>query len=202
MLVVGLTGNIASGKSTVAARLAELGATVIEADLLAREAVRPGTPALAAIRDRWGEVVLAPDGSLDRAALRRIVFADPAARRALEAIVHPAVHRLRETHMAAARGRGAHLVVCDIPLLFEVGLEGTVDRIVLVDAAPATRRERLMRDRGLPAAEAEAMIAAQAPAESKRARADLVIDNDGDWAHTEAQVERAVREFERRTARS
>jgi dephospho-CoA kinase len=197
MLVVGLTGNIASGKSTVAARLAELGATVIEADLLAREAVRPGTPALAAIRDRWGEAVLAPDGSLDRAALRRIVFADPAARRALEAIVHPAVHRLRETHMAAARDRGAHLVVCDIPLLFEVGLEGTVDRIVLVDAAPATRRQRLIRDRGLPAAEAEAMIAAQAPSESKRARADLVIDNDGTREQLLARTDEVFRELDR-----
>lgn len=179
MLVVGLTGNIASGKSTVAARLSELGATVIEADVLAREAVRPGTPALAAIRDRWGAGVLAADGTLDRAALRRIVFADPASRRALEAIVHPAIHRLRETHMAAARERGARLVVCDIPLLFETGLEGTVDRIVLVDADPATRRDRLVRDRALPPAEADAMIAAQAPSGPKRDRADIVIDNLG-----------------------
>jgi dephospho-CoA kinase len=179
MLVVGLTGNIASGKSSVAARLAELGATVIEADVLSREAVRPGTPALAAIRARWGEKVIAADGSLDRAALRRIVFSDAAARRALEAIVHPAVHRLREVHMAAARAAGARLVICDIPLLFETGLEGTVDRIVLVDAREGTRRERLMGDRGLTAAEADAMIAAQAPASTKRGRADLIIDNDG-----------------------
>jgi dephospho-CoA kinase len=179
MLVVGLTGNIASGKSSVAARFAELGATVIEADVLSREAVRPGTPALDAIRARWGEKVIAADGTLDRAALRRIVFSDAAARRALEAIVHPAVHRLREVHMAAARATGARLVICDIPLLFETGLEGTVDRIVLVDAREGTRRERLMGDRGLTAAEADSMIAAQAPSDTKRGRVDLIIDNDG-----------------------
>ncbi len=196
MLVVGLTGNIASGKSTVAARFAELGATVIAADALAREAVQPGTPALAAIRARWGDTVIAPDGSLDRAALRRIVFTDAAARRALEAITHPAIHRLREVHMAAARERGARIVVADIPLLFEVGLEGTVDRIVLVDAPESTRLERLVRDRGLGADEARAMIAAQTPAAEKRERADLVIDNDGSVEDLRARADEVFRELD------
>jgi dephospho-CoA kinase len=196
MLVVGLTGNIASGKSTVAARFAELGATVIEADVLSREAVRPGTPALAAIRARWGEQVITADGSLDRAALRRIVFADAAARRALEAIVHPAIHRLREIHMATARAAGARLVICDIPLLFETGLEGTVDRIVLVDAREGTRRERLMGGRGLTAAEADSMIAAQAPSATKRGRVDLIIDNDGSRDSLRGRTDEVFKELE------
>jgi dephospho-CoA kinase len=196
MLVVGLTGNIASGKSSVAARFAELGATVIEADRLSREAVRPGTPALAAIRERWGDAVLATDGTLDRAALRRIVFSDAAARRALEAIVHPAVHRLREVHMADARTAGARLVICDIPLLFETGLEGTVDRIVLVDAREGTRRERLMGDRGLTAAEADSMIAAQAPSSSKRGRADFIIENEGTREALRARTDEVFRELD------
>lgn len=189
MHIVGLTGNIAAGKSAVAARLAALGAPVIDADLLARAAVEPGTPALAAIAARWGAGVLAPDGRLDRAALRRIVFADPAERRALDAIVHPEVARLRDAAVAAERARGATIVVCDIPLLFEAGLEGTVDTIVLVDAPVATRRARLVRDRGLTPAEADAMIESQRPAEAKRGRAHLVIDNDGTRAELDAKVD-------------
>lgn len=189
MHIVGLTGNIAAGKSAVAARLAALGAPVIDADLLARAAVEPGTPALAAIAARWGAGVLAPDGRLDRAALRRIVFADPSERRALDAIVHPEVARLRDAAVAAERARGATIVVCDIPLLFEAGLEDSVDTIVLVDAPAATRRARLVRDRGLTPADADAMIAAQLPAASKRGRAHFVIDNDGTRAELDARVD-------------
>jgi dephospho-CoA kinase len=189
MLIVGLTGNIASGKSAVAERLAAHGALIVDADLLAREAVEPGRPALAAIAHRWGPGVLRRDGSLDRAALRRIVFADPAERAALDAIVHPAVARLRTAAVETARRRGEPMVICDIPLLFEAGLEGTVDTIVLVDAPAATRRERLIRDRGLDTAEAEAMIAAQWPAERKRASADHVIENDGTLEELDAQVD-------------
>jgi len=189
MLIVGLTGNIASGKSAVAAQLASLGALIIDADILAREAVEPGRPALAAIETRWGRGVLRRDGSLDRAALRRIVFADPAERAALDAIVHPAVARLRHAAVETARRRGEPLVVCDIPLLFEAGLEGTVDRIVLVDAPAEARRERIVRDRGLPPEEADAMIAAQMPSEAKRARAHYVIDNDGALEELEARVD-------------
>lgn len=189
MRIVGLTGNIAAGKSAVAARLSALGAPVIDADLLAREAVEPGRPALAAIAARWGQAVLRPDGALDRAALRRLVFADPAERAALDAIVHPAVARLRHAAVETARRRGEPLVVCDIPLLFEAGLEDTVDTIVLVDAPVATRRARLIQDRGLSAAEADAMIAAQMPADLKRARAQHLIENDGTREELEDKVD-------------
>ena len=179
MLVVGLTGNIGSGKSTVARMLEERGVSVIDADVLAREAVAAGSPALAAIVARWGAGMLATDGSLDRAALRRIVFAIPAEREALDAIVHPVVKARRASLLAAARARGAPIVVCDIPLLFEAGLEDEVDVVLLVDAPRAARLERIVRDRGLSRAEAVAMIDAQLPAEAKRARSDYVIDNDG-----------------------
>ena len=182
MLVVGLTGNIAAGKSTVAARFAALGATVIDADLLAREVVAPGMPALARIAERWGPGVLTAAGTLDRAALREIVFGDPVARRALEAITHPEIQRLRDARVAEARARGSALVICDIPLLFEAGLVDTVDRVVLVDAPVAVRRARLVEDRGRSTAEADAMIAAQLPAAAKRARAHHIIDNTGDLA--------------------
>ena len=193
MLIVGLTGNIAAGKSMVAQRLAALGATVIDADHLAREAVRPGTRALRRIVDRWGVGVLMPDGSLDRTALREIVFADDVERAALDAIVHPEVALLREEAVAAARARGDRLVVCDIPLLFEVGLEGAMDRVVLVDAPPQVRRARLMRDRGLSASAASAMMAAQMPSQRKRDRAHHLIDNDGTVEELDAKV-RALHE--------
>lgn len=189
MLIVGLTGNIAAGKSAVAARLAARGVPVIDADRLAREAVAPGSPALAAIVARWGPSVLAPDGTLDRGALRRIVFADPAERRALDAIVHPEVARRRDEAVAAHRARGDRLVVCDIPLLFEAGLEGTVDHIVLVDAPVALRRERLLRDRGLAPDDADAMIGAQWSSADKRGRSHDVLDNTGTRAELDAAVD-------------
>ena len=189
MLIVGLTGNIAAGKSAVAARLAAHGVPVGDADRLAREAVAPGSPALAAIVARWGPSVRLPDGTLDRGALRRIVFADPAERRALDAIVHPEVARRREAAVAALRARGDRLIVCDIPLLFEAHLEDTVDHIVLVDAPVALRRERLLRDRGLAPGDADAMIAAQRPSEEKRARSQDVIDNTGTRAELDAAVD-------------
>jgi dephospho-CoA kinase len=195
MLKVGLTGNIAAGKSSVARVWRELGAVVIDADELARRAVEPGTPGLARIRDRWGERVLAADGTLDRAALRSIVFDDEEERRALEAIVHPAVAALRAEEHRRARERGDAVVVSDVPLLFEVGMEGEFDRVVLVDAPAELRRERLVRDRGLAAEEADRMIAAQVPAEQKRARADLVIENAGSPDELRAAAERAWRDL-------
>lgn len=201
MLVVGLTGNIAAGKSAVAARLASHGVPIIDADRLARDAVAPGTAALRAIVRRWGPTALAADGTLDRAALRRIVFSDDAERRALDAIVHPEVARLRDAAVEAERARGVPLVVCDIPLLFEVGLEELVDRIVLVDAPVAVRRERLVRDRGLTVTEADAMIAAQMPADRKRAAAHHLIDNLGTRETLHAQVDALVDEL-RALARS
>lgn len=189
MLVVGLTGNIASGKSTVSAQLTGLGATIVDADLLAREAVRPGSRALPRIVARWGEEVLEPDGALDRSALRQRVFTDNAELEALNAIVHPEVERMRLERIAAARDAGACVVVCDIPLLFEAHLAEQFDAIVLVDAPRPLRLERLVMDRGLHETEAMGMIAAQMPAELKRARSDYVIDNGGDLDTLAARVE-------------
>ena len=180
MFLVGLTGNIASGKSTVARLLAERGALVIDADILARRAVEPDTPALRAIVERWGERMLAEDGTLDRAALREIVFEHAEELEVLNGIVHPEVARLRDEEVAAARARGERLVVCDIPLLFERQLTDEFNFLVLVDAPRSVRLERLVNDRGLSHDEAMKMIAAQMPAELKRARADFVIENDAD----------------------
>ena len=180
MFLVGLTGNIASGKSTVARLLAERGALVIDADILARRAVEPGTPALRAIVERWGARMLAEDGTLDRAALRDIVFEHADELEVLNEIVHPEVARLRAEGVAAARARGERMVVCDIPLLFERQLTDEFSFLALVDAPRSVRLERLVNDRGLAHDEAMKMIAAQMPAELKRARADFVIENDSD----------------------
>jgi dephospho-CoA kinase len=189
MLLVGLTGNIASGKSTVAQLLSERGATIIDADVLARRAVERGSAAFDAIVRRWGTSILAPDGHLDRAALRRTVFGHPKELEALNDIVHPEVERLRDKRIAEARSRGDRIVVCDIPLLFEKKMVGTFDKIVLVDAPRPLRLERLVHDRGLRETEAMDMIAAQMPAELKRARADFVIDNAGTLTELEAKVD-------------
>ncbi len=176
MFRVGLTGNAGSGKSSVARVWSSLGAAVIDADRLARDAVAPGTTGFAAVREAFGERVIR-GGELDRGALRRIVFDDPDARARLEAIVHPRVARLREEEEDRLSAGGVDVVVHEIPLLFEVGLEDAVDLVVLVDAPAGVRVERLVRDRGLAPDEARAMIGAQMPASEKRGRADLVIDN-------------------------
>lgn len=187
MLLVGLTGNIGSGKSTAARYLAERGATIIDSDVLARQVVEPGTPAYEAIVKHWGEHVLAPDGQLDRAVLRRTVFSQPDQLEVLNRIVHPEIERLRDQRIAEARTRGDRIVVCDVPLLFEKRMADQFDKIVLVDAPRPMRLERLVRDRGLRETEAMEMIAAQMPAELKRARADIVVEND---ASREALAER------------
>ena len=188
MLLVGLTGNIASGKSTVAQLLSEHGATIIDADVLARRAVERGTQAFDAIVRRWGTSVLAPDGHLDRAALRRAVFGNARELEALNDIVHPEVERLRKQRIEEARARGDRIVVCDIPLLFEKKMVDRFERIVLVDAPRPLRLDRLVTDRGLRETEAMDMIAAQMPAELKRARADFVIDNSGTLTELEQRV--------------
>jgi dephospho-CoA kinase len=189
MILIGLTGNIASGKSEVARMLAERGATVIDADELAREAVAPDTQALNDIIKRWGKDVLQPDGSLDRAALRRIVFADQLELDALNRIVHPGVTRLRDREVAIAKERGDQIIVCVIPLLFERNLVEEFDSIVLVDAPRPLRLERLVSTRGLEETEAMNMIASQMPAELKRARADHCIDNTGSLEDLERDVD-------------
>lgn len=198
MLKVGLTGNIAAGKSTVARAWRDRGAIIVDADELARRAVEPGTPGFAAIVDAWGDDVRGGDGALDRAALRRIVFDDPAARERLEAIVHPAVAALRDEAYRAAAAGGERLVVADIPLLFEVGMAPEFDVVVLVEAPEAARLERLVRDRGLDEAEARRMIAAQMPSELKHAGADVVIENTGTVAELEARAAAVWAELERR----
>ncbi|HET7632563.1 MAG TPA: dephospho-CoA kinase [Gemmatimonadaceae bacterium] len=191
MLLVGLTGNIASGKSSVARMLAERGATIIDADVLAREAVEPGTPALAAIAERWGPQVLQADGRLDRDKLRAIAFGDPEQLEALNRIVHPDVERRRVAAVEAARVRGDRIVVCDIPLLFEKKMVHLFDMVVLVDAPRPMRMERVVQSRGLDQAEAMAIIAAQMPADLKRARADLLIRNTGSLEDLERRVDAA-----------
>jgi dephospho-CoA kinase len=188
MLLVGLTGNIGSGKSTVDQLLSERGATIIDADVLARRAVEIGTPGYRAIVERWGTSILGPDGMLDRGALRRIVFSDPAELEQLNTLVHPEVERMRAALVETARLRGDKLVVCDVPLLFERKMTDLFDRIVLVDAPRPVRLERLVRERGLKETEAMDMIVAQMPAELKRARADFVIDNIGTLTELDARV--------------
>ena len=189
MLLVGLTGNIGSGKSTVAQMLAERGATIIDADVLARRAVEAGTATLDKMVKRWGSEILAPDGYLDRAALRQIVFADHDQLEELNQIVHPEVERLRLRLVDQARRRGDRIVICDIPLLFEQHMTGRFDLLVLVDADRAVRLDRLVRERGLRNEEAMDMIVAQMPAELKRARADFVIDNDSSLEALERRVD-------------
>ena len=188
MLNVALTGNIASGKSTVAELFRAWGATVIDADRLVREAQAPGSPVLAAIAERFGQDLLDPAGVLDRAALRRRVMGDPAALAELNRLVHPDVLRRRAALEREARERGDRIAVSDIPLLFEAADPDAFDAVVLVDAPVAIRRARLVAQRGLTAAEADQMLAAQAPSESKRARSTYVIDNDGDRETLEARA--------------
>jgi len=174
---VGLTGGIGSGKSTVSALLAEHGAVVIDYDLLAREAVEPGMPALAAIVERFGSSILLPDGTLDRPALGAIVFGDDAARRDLEAITHPAIGELAWARDGAAP-EGA-VIVHDHPLLVEVGLAGFVDLVVVVDVPEEIQVDRLVRLRGMTEADALARIAAQSSRDDRLAAADIVLDNSG-----------------------
>ena len=188
MLVIGLTGNIGSGKSTVAQLLSERGATIIDADVLARRAVELGTPAYDKIVERWGTSIVGPDRQLDRSALRRTVFSDAKQLEELNEIVHPEVENLRQRLLDDARQRGDRIVVCDIPLLFEKHMAPRFDRIILVDAPRPLRLERLVRDRGLRETEAMDMIAAQMPAELKRAGADFILENAGTLNALEQQV--------------
>ena len=182
MRLVGLTGGIASGKSTLAAALRDLGAPVIDADAIARAAVRRGTPALREIARIFGTGVLAEDGELDRKAMAAIVFADPAARARLEAIVHPAVRAEVAAETARLAAAGHDLAFYDVPLLFERGLEGEVDCAVVVHASPALQLSRLRSRDGMTQEEAEARLSAQLPIDEKARRADVVVSNEGDLA--------------------
>lgn len=190
MLSVGLTGGIGSGKSEVTKRLAGHGAVVIDSDVLAREVVEPGTPGLAAVIAEFGSGVLAADGSLDRARLAAIVFADPGRLTKLNAIVHPLV-RARSAELAAsAAASESAIVVHDVPLLVEAGLAGSFDVVVVVDAPEAVQLDRLVRVRGMAPADAKARIAAQASRERRLAVADYVVENTEDIAALDAAVDR------------
>jgi dephospho-CoA kinase len=188
MLMVGLTGGIGAGKSAVAARLAALGALVIDADRLAREAVAPGSDGLAEVVRVFGEDVLDARGALDRPSLGRLVFGDEAARRRLEEIVHPRV-RARTAELINAAPPDA-IVVNDVPLLVEAGLAGAYDLVIVVLAPEPVRVARLVSERGMTREEAEARIAAQASDDQRRAIADVVIDNSGSLADLVRQVDR------------
>lgn len=179
MFHIGLTGNVASGKSAVAEWFRAWGATIIDADQLVREAQAPGEPLLAAMAQRFGRDVLRPDGSLDRSRMRDIMLQDAEARAGLNALVHPEVQRRSQSALDAARQRGDLVVVSDIPLLYEVMDPSDFDAVVLVDAPEAVRLERLVRLRGLDPDEARALIDTQLPSSEKRSRADYVIDNEG-----------------------
>lgn len=176
-LRVGLTGGIASGKSTVSAELARLGAIVIDYDLKAREAVAIGSPGLAAIVERFGSDILLPDGALDRPALGAVVFTDELARRDLEAITHPAIRHLVAEHEASAPNDA--IVVHDNPLLVEMGGHAMCDVVIVVDASAQTQVDRMVRDRQMSEAAAQDRIAAQASREARLEAADVVIDNNG-----------------------
>ncbi|MBP2648095.1 MAG: Dephospho-CoA kinase [Gemmatimonadetes bacterium] len=188
MLNVALTGNVASGKSTVASLFRRWGAVIIDADQLVREVQSPGNPVLGAIVRRFGSGVLRPDGTLDRGQLRAMVLASPDALKELNAMVHPAVNRRRTALVAQAREAGAQVVVTDIPLLFEVADPDSFDVVVLVDAPEELRRQRLFERSGLPRHESDRLMAAQLPATMKRPRADYIIDNDSDMAALEART--------------
>lgn len=190
MQVVGLTGGIGSGKSTVGAAMAALGVPVIDVDALARDCVHPGSTVLVAIVERFGREVLAEDGTLDRAALAAVVFADPTARADLEGLTHPCVRAALEDELARMRTRPAPppVVVVDHPLLVESGATADVDLVVVVEAPLPLRLERLVRDRGMPEGHALARIAAQADDAARRAAADVVLVNDADRAALTAQA--------------
>jgi dephospho-CoA kinase len=188
MLNVALTGNIASGKSTVAELFRTWGATVIDADQLVRDAQAPGSPVLRAIAGRFGQDLIDPSGRLDRNALRQRVMGDPAALADLNRLVHPDVLRRRSALEHEARNRGDRIVVSDIPLLFEAADPSAFDVIVLVDAPETLRRSRLLAQRGLSTRDADQMLAAQAPTGPKRERSTYVIDNDGDRTTLDARA--------------
>lgn len=191
MVTVGLTGGIASGKSTVVAVLRRLGCPIIDADQLARQVVQPGQPALAEIAEAFGAAVLNPDGTLNRKALGAVVFADPAARKRLEAMTHPRIAQLRGAILAILREQGARVVVNDIPLLYETHSEGLYDQVWVVWVDRDTQVGRLMARDGIGREEAERRLAAQMPLDAKRALADVVIDNSGSREDTERQVQSA-----------
>jgi dephospho-CoA kinase len=199
MLLVGLTGGIGSGKSTVAELLAERGAVVIDADDLARRAVAPGTPGFDRVVETFGRDILGPDGGIDRAALADIVFADPSRLRELEAIIHPEVARLLVESLEPFRDTD-DVIVYAVPLLAERGMAQGFDVVVVVVADVDRRIERLMRDRGMTAEEVRARVAAQLTDEERARVADVLLDNDGEPERQIPQVNRLWTDLAKRAA--
>lgn len=196
VITVGLTGGIGSGKSTVSALLAQHGATVVDADLVAREVVDAGTPGLAALVEAFGAEVLAPDGSLDRPRLGERVFAQPELLARLNALLHPLIAARTAELLEQARAAGARVVVHDVALLVENGLAGLYDAVVVVAASPATQLERLRTERGLTQELARQRMDAQAPLADKLAVATHVVHNDGRIEDVAPQVDRLWAELQ------
>lgn len=194
--IVGLTGGIGSGKSTVAAMLRDRGAVIIDADALAKEVVAPGSPGLAEVLACFGEALRLPDGTLDRKALGARVFQDPAALLELNRIIHPRVALGFQAQAEAAREKGAKVCVYDVPLLYENRLDQGLPEVIVVSVSPSVQRARVAARDGLPAEQIEQRIQAQWPLADKVKRATWVIDNDGDRAKTQAQVDRLWAELE------
>jgi dephospho-CoA kinase len=201
MLRVALTGGIGTGKSYVARRLRALGVPVVDADVLAREAVAPGSPALRALAERFGPGVMNEDGTLRRQTLASIVFADAAARADLERIVHPVVVSAIDAFFAA-QPPGTPFAVADIPLLFETGRERAFDAVVVAACPPETQVARVMARDGLTEADARGRLAAQLPIADKVARADYVIDTSGSYEQTDATIARVASALRERAAGS
>lgn len=192
MRLLGLTGGIATGKSTFAALLRARGVPVVDADALARAVVEPGAPALDAIAREFGPDLIGPDGALDRKRMGALVFGDPGARKRLEAITHPAIRRAMAEETARLAAAGHPLAFYDAPLLYEVGLDAVMEAVVVVWAPPALQRARLAARDGLDEAAATARLAAQLPVDEKASRADFVVENAGDPAALAAKADRLL----------
>lgn len=195
MIKVALTGGVASGKSTVAALIREAGLTVLDVDTIAREVVAPGKPAWQALRQNFGEEFFGPDGRLDRQALARHVFTRPQARQQLNQLLHPWIVRELQERLGQLQDRGEPLVVVEIPLLFELGLDTLYDRIIVVYSEADSQKERLARRDARTADEIQGILAAQGSLSHKAARADFVVDNTGLLAATGEQVKNIVAEL-------
>ncbi|MBO8171842.1 MAG: dephospho-CoA kinase [Bacillaceae bacterium] len=193
--VIGLTGGIACGKSTVVSMLEKKGACIIDADKLAREVVEPGEIALDEIRERFGDDVIKPDGQLDRPKLGQIVFSDPQARQDLNRIVHPRVHERMQERLEQARQKNCPLIIVDIPLLFENNRQNEFEKVIVVYARPDIQLARLMERDKLSKNDALNRIHSQMPVDEKKKRADFVIDNSGSLEETKKQVDELYKQL-------
>ncbi|MBM4327570.1 MAG: dephospho-CoA kinase [Deltaproteobacteria bacterium] len=201
-MVIGLTGGIASGKSTVSRMFEEAEVPIICLDALAREVVKPGAPALEEIRKEFGDAVLDSDGGLDRTAMARVVFENPDKRKKLEAIIHPRVEQEKDRISSELERSGHDLLVLDVPLLYEVGWDRSCDVVVVVYVPRIVQEQRLRQRDGLTEKDARLRLQAQIPIDEKRERADFVIDNSGDLKETRAQFEAVLAQLRVMAARS